>query len=239
MKIHLLALLIAAFPLPACKKQTGAHQPTFAINGARFSERGFDPKETLVKGDLAYSAKLILSSDGGVVGVTLDLFNLSRVNPLKMRSAPDCIPMGVALQGPNGELLFSAAEVLIYGDIPPLTMNRPENKRDIEWQIAPSSAKRYYIPIRLLAKDLLLPERIGPCYLTVSLSTIPESIPDVLLDSRLSPFQFAYVYLTREALEIDPEQALKEALAASGDVDASNYIRPVIPKQNDPSRDRH
>ena len=235
MKLHVLILLAAALTGTSCKKpdDSGAfHHPTsFSFDqNIPFGVSKHPGQEAVAYKNLGYKGWLVTSPDGGVIGISVELFNLSKTATLKMRNQPDLIPIGVAFNCPNEELTIGIGGVPLSG-ITAVNTQPLKKTPLVHWEIPPSSAKRFYIPIRPLLQGLPTMDRVKQCYLMIRLNAYPDWIPgEVFFEHPLPSLGFQKVFITKQALETDPDQALKEALAASGGGDASEYIRPAIPK---------
>lgn len=226
----------------SCKRHddTGAfpHPTSFSFDqNIPFGVSKHNGQEAVAYKNLGYKGWLVTSPDGGVIGISVELFNLSKTASLKMRSDPDCIPIGVVLNCPNDELTIGLGGVPLSG-VASVNTHPIKKTPLVHWEIPPSSAKRFYIPIRPLLQRPPKADRARQCYLTISLNAYPDWLPgEVFFEHPLPGLGFREVFVTKQALEIDPEHALKEALEASGEVDASEYITPKVPK-NEPKHDK-
>ena len=81
--------------------------------------------------------------------------------------------------------------------------------------------------MRFFIRQMPTVDRIGPCTFSVHVNAYPDWIPQPIFEPPFVPLYFE-VFVTKQALELDPVTALKETLAASGEVDETHYIKPRI-----------
>ena len=216
--LFVLAVTVAVF---ACKKEPAITD--FAAPG----DRKHAEEEMRTYKNFTYKGWLVTAPDGGVVGVSVELYNLSNTTALKMRSAPDCIPIGVVVNEWE-KIHVGVWKVDLHNAVVPASATSSKKLSKVKWKIPPSSVKRYFIPMRSLIREMPNGHRIGPCNLAVHMNAYPDWVPEGLMEPPFVPLGFVQVFVTKQALEADPIKALKEALAASGEVDESHYIKPQI-----------
>ena len=223
MKIHCIFILAVCFAVFSCKEKaaiTDFGAPTDHVHAGQ---------EMRAYKNLAFKGWLVTAPDGGLIGISVEIYNLSKDTPLEMRSEPDCIPIGAVLADRvvNHKIHVGVGKILLRKNAQPST-SRNGAAQEIKWTMPPSSVKCYFIPIRSLVRKLPAEDRVGPCDLSIHMNAYPDWIGTTMFHPPFQPLDFVEVFITKQALEMDPVQALKKALAASGAVDETHFTMPQV-----------
>ena len=148
-KIKILVILAMSFAVLSCKKRAVLTDP----GGPKDHEHPGQEMQAYPKFEFAYKAWLVAASDGGVIGISVELYNLSGNTPLKLRSAGDCIPIGVVIRdrnNPLGKGLVGVGGIKLHS-APATTVAQPsEKKPNVIWAIPPVVGTTLLYPAALL-----------------------------------------------------------------------------------------
>lgn len=177
------------------------------------TEARFGEELTATDKTFRYRAKTILAADGGLIGVWVEVANLSEKAPLQLRSHGP-IPFGIVLADSNGNIIVSGAKFSTDGK--PIQDRANQRATDAgleEWELPPSGSKGYLISIKALLPTPLATERKGPLILQVRANAFPQWVRRDIWEHPYGTLDFK-VFLSKAALGADPQQSLREAQSA-------------------------
>ena len=223
----------------ACQRRTNVIAPPDPAKEVSADEEVFEGEDSLNQRNLRFRAWPITADDGGLVGVAAEIQNLSKDEPLRMRSVTGSIPIGILLVVLRGQ----ETETLVANPVIPLVGHQapPDPRKSgagakypmTEWTLPASGVKRYFIPLRVFASQLPAVDRLDGCTLHISLGAYPDWIPDTAWEPPFRSLTFPGVVLSKPALQLDYGLALAEFLQMPGratKIDPTQFAMPAMPQ---------
>lgn len=231
--LTILASLALGF---ACQRRPSA-EDFAAAQAFPFRTKMHEEEDSFTRDNLGFKAWPVTAADGGLVGVAAEIHNLSKDQPLRMRSITGSIPIGillVVLRGRETDILVANPIIPLAGhqappDPPTAGPGHPSKYPLTRWVLPASGVKRYFIPMRFFVRQLPTAERLEECTLHVSLGAYPDWIPEDSWEPPFSSLSFPKLVLTKATLHLDYRKALAEALGRVGKVKAAEYVMPDTP----------
>ena len=153
----------------------------------------FEPLDSRQEDELGYSAKLLLSMDGSLVGVCFRVWNVSNTDPLVLIRQAGTPPISCSLYAAGSSLKDSRL------------INRPKRRTKpwIEWTLKPGAVKDFFIPVRDLLPSDFEPDSKANYHIEIAVSLTPKGVP-LGIEGHYPGFGYTVVRLTRDSLIADP-----------------------------------
>lgn len=222
-----------------CRHRTNVIAPPESAKEVSADDEVFDREDSFSQRNLRFRAWPITAGDGGLVGVAAEIQNLSKAEPLRLRSVTGTIPIGillVVLRGQEAETLIANPNIPLAGHQAP-----PDPRKSgagakypmTQWILPASGVKRYFIPMRFFASQLPTVDRLKGCTLHISLGANPDWVPDTAWEPPFQSLIFPELVLSKSALQLDYGQALAASLQRLGlavKIDPTDFAMPAMPQ---------
>ena len=157
-----------------------------------------------------YRVRLLMASDGGLVGIYLELVNKSK-KKLAMRRPVGRVPIAISLYDSDGNDLIDHSMVeKNRGKDDPKAMPIKDQAK-IEWKMEPLGKESHFTSLREELGTLPKAKRYEGCLLYVYSLATPSSAPPSF-ESALPPRLFHDVIETQRALELNGKEAYQRSL---------------------------
>ena len=187
-RLNLAVLLCVGFVLPcdATKAQWQAREYSLMSKGWQ------------VYGNLAYRPTLLLGSDGGLIGVSLSLLNISNSKPLKLsRLEVFKVPFYLEITDEKGQQLLPD---------PPDPQKWPALTK---WVLPPRGVRQYFIAVNKLLPEDFEPKGTEKYRVWVNLAAIQQNYNSPVGGY---PFSFSNVSITHTSFRLPGERTFEKAM---------------------------
>ena len=179
---------------------------------------------------LTYRVGLIEASDGGLVGITMELRNTSQTEPLLLWRELGAIPIRVMVFGEDGKEVTKRHSQLIaeeFAERQKAAKDSTTLSKYRRWSLPAGGSDSYFLPTQPILEPLDDNQKKRRWTLTVLVEAFPNWISEGIWEHPFEPFYFTEIIFTSAALQSDPQTAYTQAKNASPLHDDTNG-----PKEN-------